>query len=520
MNWRVDGRGVTLVELMISLTVFMIVILSAFSMFTALVNSAVVAKRQAVALTLATNQMEYLKSLPYDDLAVAGGSIYSPDPLPATSNKTINGVRYTITTSINYIDDAFDGCGSYPTQELKEQYCRNYPPPSGSPATDSNPRDYKIAHVRVTDAGGTNLAEVDTQISARVSETASTTGAMFVNVLDDKGNPVSGASVNLQNSTITPALNLSDNTDSNGVAIFYGLTVDTSGFDYTITANKSGYSTLTTIKPSGSLQPTYSSQNILTQQSSYVSLTIKQQGSASLVAEATTTTGTPLANARLAMKGGYKKYSDSADTQYYYDNFSPTDTRPTADGSGFVAYTNLVPGDYFFCGDTGATGCTVGGTTYYLAAAVPYGGTSTLQPVIVPTYDPSSPPTTTFDFNGTNYLQKVRLMLTTSAGFPRVSSLSPSEVSLSSGSPDSFSFTLNGQNLPCDDSPGSCGTSVSLKQGASTFPASCTGDNGQLNCTVNLASATTGQTQLEVTVGGNTLTLPGAPLLGGIVVSP
>lgn len=220
MRWRLDGRGVTLVELIVSLTVFMIVILSTFTLYTALVNSAVVAKRQAVALTLATNQMEYLKSLPYDDLAVAGGSIYSPSPLPASSNQTINGVRYTITTSINYIDDAFDGCGSYPTQALKEQYCRNYPPPSGSPATDSNQRDYKIAHVRVTDAVGTKLAEVDTQISARVAETASTTGALFVNVIDDKGNPVSGATVAMQNSTVTPALNLSDNTDSNGVAIF------------------------------------------------------------------------------------------------------------------------------------------------------------------------------------------------------------------------------------------------------------------------------------------------------------
>lgn len=220
------------------------------------------------------------------------------------------------------------------------------------------------------------------------------------------------------------------------------------------------------------------------------------------------------------MKGGYKSYSDSTNTQYYFDNFSPSDTRPTADANGQVAYTNLVPGDYFFCGDNGATGCTISGTTYYLAAAVPYGGTGTLQPIAVPTYDPTSPPSTTFSYNGTEYLQKVRLILTASSSFPRVTSLSPSDVSLSNGNPSSFSFTLKGQNLPCDDDPGNCATTVSLKQGVNTFPASCTGDSNQLSCVVNLSSATTGNTQLEITVGGNTLTLPGAPLLGGIVVTP
>ena len=78
--------------------------------------------------------MEYLKSLPYDSLAVAGGSIYTTGPtLPASFTKTLNGVTYTVKTSISYVDDAYDGCGSYTTQALKELYCRNSPPPSGAP---------------------------------------------------------------------------------------------------------------------------------------------------------------------------------------------------------------------------------------------------------------------------------------------------------------------------------------------------------------------------------------------------
>jgi hypothetical protein len=491
------------------------------SLFMSLANSAAITKRKAIASTLATNQMEYLKSLPYDSLAVAGGSIYHPTPLPNTITKVYNGVTYTIKTSINYVDDAFDGCGSYPTLALKMQYCRNYPPPATAPATDTNPADYKIAHVSVYAPATSLLAEVDTQVSARVAETASTTGALFVTVLDDSGMPVSGANIQVTNTTITPNINVSDSSDGNGVAVFYGLPPDTTGYSYVITASKSGYSTLSTIAPVSGLQPTYPSQQVITQLSSSVTLTIKPQGANSIVLETTNTSGAALGNARIYMKGGYKRFTSTADTTYYYDNLSPSDTRPTTDGSGLAAVSNLVPGDYIFCGDAGATSCSVGGTTYYLAAAVPYSGDNSLKPISVPIYVPSTPPTPTFTFSGNEYYQKVRLMLTTSSTFPRVHTISPDEASLAAGL-TSFAFTITGNNLPCSATPASCSTTVRLLQGASTFTASCTGSSAgtQLNCTVNLSTAAAGMTQLQIVNGSNTLTLPGSPMLGGVNVTP
>jgi len=511
---RLRASGFTIVELVIGLTVFAVVAISFLTMFVALVNSAVVAKQKAVASSLATNQMEYLKSLPYDSLAVAGGAIYSTNPLPASTTQKVNGTTYTITTQINYVDDAYDGCASYPTQALKQQYCRNYPPPSGAPATDTNPADYKSVHVSVAGAAGKSLADVDTTVSSKVSETASTTGAMFVKTVDDAGNPVSGATITVTNSTTNPHVNASDNTDSNGIAIFYGLPPDTRGYDYTIAASKSDYSSLTTIKPNGSLQPTYPSQNILTQQSSYVTLTLRPQGANSLVIETVNTSGTAIANAKIYVKGGYKKYTSTSDTSYYFDNMSPSDTRPITDASGLAAITNLVPGTYVFCGDAGATSCSVGGTTYYVAAAVPYGGTNTLNPITVPTYDATSPPATTFTYNSAAYYQKVRLILTTSSSFPRLTSVSPAQISLGTDSLNSFTFTLKGANLPSS-------STVKVQQGSNTYTASCTGSgNTQLNCTINLTGVTAGNTQLIITSGSNTLTLPDAPLIGGFLVTP
>lgn len=516
------SNGFTLVELVVSLFVFGMVMLAVFGLYLSLLNSATVAKRKAVAATLATNQIEYLKSLPYNNLAVAGGSIITANPIPASKTQTLSGVTYTIKTSVNYVDDAYDGCGSYPTQALKQLYCRNYPPPSGAPATDQNPADYKIAHVSVYAAGSNKLAEVDTEVSARVAETASNTGALFAKVLDQNGDPISGAIVQVTDTTLSPQVNVSDSTDSNGVAIFYGLPPDSSGYDYTVTASLSGYSTLSTIALSGSLQPTYPSQQILVQQSSFVTLTLKPQGSDSLLIATTNTDGNPIAGVKIYVKGGYKKYTSTSDSQYYYDTLSPSDTRPTSNTDGMATLSNLVPGTYIFCGDSGATGCSAGGTTYYLAAAVPYGGTNSLNPINVPTYLASSPPSTTYSYGGHNYLQEVRLILTSSSSSPRINSLTPSTADQSNDTLSDFAFHISGTNLPCSSDADSCSTSAKLLQAGNYFTASCTGSSAGtgLDCTVDISGASVGMAQLVISANGNTLTLPGLPLLGGINVVP
>lgn len=516
-----DEGGVTLLELVISLSVLAIVSLSMFTLYANLINGMFVAKQKAIATTLATNQMEYLKGLSYDSLAVAGGSIYSPNPLPATTTEVLNNIPYTVKTSINYVDDAYDGCTNYPNQAAKELYCRNYPPPTGSPAVDTNPQDYKIVNVKVRDKFNKTLAEVDTQIAARVAETSSTTGAMLVTVIDDTGNPISGATVGVTNTTISPAANLSDTTDVNGVAIFYGLPPDT-GNDYTITASATGYSSLTTIKPSGSLQPTYSSLNIVAQQSSSVTLTIKKQGVNSLVLEAVDTNGNPLNNLKVNIKGGYKRYTDPADTSYYYNNVSP-DTRPATDATGQAAVTNLVPGDYYFCGDLGATSCTIGATTYYLVAALPYSSTTSFYPVSIPTYDSASPPATTYTYGSDSYLQKVRLIFSTASSHPRVRTVSTTTIDIGTTPTNPFAFQVTGSNLPCSASAASCSTTVRFVQGSNTYTASCTGNASGvlLTCSANLSSITVGNLQMLVIANGYTLTLPATmPPLGGINVIP
>ena len=113
-------HGTTIIELLIALAVLGAVIVSMFALYTSLMNSMYVARNRSIATTLATNQMEYLKGLPYDSLAVAGGSIYATNPLPASTTEQLNGITFTVNTSINYVDDAYDACTNYPTQAIKE----------------------------------------------------------------------------------------------------------------------------------------------------------------------------------------------------------------------------------------------------------------------------------------------------------------------------------------------------------------------------------------------------------------
>lgn len=508
----VGEKGFTVIEILVSSVVIGIMALSVLGAYVALNSTAVFAHRKVIGTQLATNQLEYLKSLPYDNLAVAGGAIPHSSPLPNSETVVVDNVSYEIRTSINYVDDAFDGCASYPTPAIKNILCRNLPEPTGA-TTDTNPADYKIVNVKAY-VLNRKVAELDTNISARVAETGSTTGAMTVTVIDTSGAPVAGATVNVKNTTVTPNININDNTDTNGVAIFYGLPPD-SGNDYLIAASKSGYSSHATIAASGSLTPTYPNQKIIAQQSSSVTLIINPKGQYSLVGEVTNTSGAPISNMRLYAKGGHKKYTSVTNTAYYFDNLSPADTRPTTDGSGNFVLESLDPGSYIFCGDAGATSCTVGGTTYYLIAAIPYSGEDQIGRAIIP----AATPTTTFSYNGHSYYQKMRFIFSTSSSYPRIHRIVDGSASKASGT---HTFKIEGANLPCNaTNPGLCGTTVTVKNSAGNIPASCIGSSSVLTCTIDVSGANTEQSNITLTASGNTIDIPnGTGLQGGVKIEP
>ena len=89
------SKGFTVVELLVAAVIFAILAISSLSTYVALNSSATLAKKKSIAITLANNKIENVKSLPYDSLLANSTQ---------KTTETVNGVNYDIETKIIYVD--------------------------------------------------------------------------------------------------------------------------------------------------------------------------------------------------------------------------------------------------------------------------------------------------------------------------------------------------------------------------------------------------------------------------------
>lgn len=488
-----DGYSVP--ELIVALVILTTLAMGVMGTYAVLLGSAGLAKKKAAGLGLATAQLEYIRSLPYDYLAVQGGAIESSGPkIPATKQESSGPYKFTVSTSIQYVDDAYDGCFNYPVAQA--YLCRNGPVKTGTPA-DTNPRDYKIADVSVTEnSTGKEISRVSTQIAARVAETAGNTGALVVTALDSTGQPVAGATVAVENATLSPSFSQSQITDVNGVALFLDVKPD-SGKDFVVTASKSGYSSLTTIGASGSLSPTFPNVSVLSQQATSVTMQIDQVAAESLKVSIVDDLGVPKPGAVFSIKGGIKRYTNTGDTTYYY-----TQNTVTTDTNGEYTFANLSPGPYTVCFTNSL--CSSG--QYINVAQAAYGDTS-FQPLVV---RPG-----TVSESGSGPMQLARLTVSSGSSKHRITAVDPVSFVATNPTINAAQFTVSGANLS--------GAVVTLKQGGVILPTTVVGSDSQtaIRRRANL-TARTGAWEVVVTKNGQdfvqTGISPGA--LGGINVLP
>lgn len=181
-------------------------------------------KAKVGAIALAVEQMEYLRSLPYNDVAVLGG--VPAGTIASSTTETINNITYTRRTSIRYIDDPADGLDS---------------------GSDTIPTDYKVAKVTVEwqlrdDPKSVTL--VSNIVPKGLESALPGTGSLYINVIDALGSPIAGADVTFINNLVSPAINETRLSDIDGVASILGAPTSTSGYE--ITVSDTGYSTAQT----------------------------------------------------------------------------------------------------------------------------------------------------------------------------------------------------------------------------------------------------------------------------------
>ncbi len=190
-------RGVGLLETVIAVGVFAIIAIAALRAYVGVLDLFTSSALRTTAADLANEQFEIMRNMRYEEVGVAGG--IPSGPIPATQTFVRGGDRFLATTTIRNIDDPFDGT-------------------LGGAPNDTAPADYKLAEIEIQCLTCRELTRL--RFTGRIAppglEGASTNGALFTQVIDASGLPISGAFVRVTNSTTTPAIDLSDITGADG----------------------------------------------------------------------------------------------------------------------------------------------------------------------------------------------------------------------------------------------------------------------------------------------------------------
>jgi Carboxypeptidase regulatory-like domain len=220
---RTRPHGFTIVEALIVIAIGVTMFGSLLVTFEYAFELLLHSKARTTALSIATDRMEYFRSLPYDDVGTISG--IPPGTIPQNSTTTLNKINFSERILVEYVDDPADGLLTATT-------------------TDSNgiPADYKRVKIEMswTIKGETRSIALVSNIVPRSIETTDGGGTIRVNVLNADASPLFGAQVRLLNNTTTTTIDVTKNTDVSGTALFSGAPA-ASNYEVIVTAP--GYST-------------------------------------------------------------------------------------------------------------------------------------------------------------------------------------------------------------------------------------------------------------------------------------
>jgi prepilin-type N-terminal cleavage/methylation domain-containing protein len=223
-------KGFSLIEVLVGILLVVVIFTGIIGAFTLTLKTTFQSKARISALALANKRVEEIRNLPYKNIGTIGGIPFGV--IPQVEQKNLNSIDFTITTSIIYIDDAFDG---------------------KLPA-DIVPTDYKRAKVKVSWPGIIGgEAILLTDISPKGIETMAGGGTISLFVQDASGNGVGQAEVNVVNNSVIPPIDVLYLSDDYGYVVLAGAPTSTEA--YMVTVEKNGYSSQRTYSRSEIANP-------------------------------------------------------------------------------------------------------------------------------------------------------------------------------------------------------------------------------------------------------------------------
>ncbi len=217
------SRGMSLVDVIVGSALVLIVFVALLGLLRTSLLISSSSKAKAGATTVASTQMEYIRSLPYDTVGTVGGIPAGPVAQYATT--TLNGIPYVTRTLVQYVDDAKDGSGSGDTNGITTDYKR-----------------VRVATSYIFRGEEREVAMISNVVPPSI-ETTVGGGTLRVQVVSAAGAAVSGASVRVYNPNLSPTVDVTAFTDISGAIAFPGAPLSA---NYRITVTKDGYSTAET----------------------------------------------------------------------------------------------------------------------------------------------------------------------------------------------------------------------------------------------------------------------------------
>ncbi len=220
---RLPARGMSLIDVIVGTAIMLVVFLALFGVLRASLTLSTLGKAKAAASAIAETQMEYLRSLSYDNLGTQGGIPAGTVPQDTTTDE--DGLSFNTHTFVSYVDDPADGTG----------------------ASDENgiTTDYKRARVDVSYiiAGQDKDVVLVSDFAPPGIETSTGGGTLEIQVVDATGAAVEGASVHITNAATTPTVNVTTLSNASGIVYLGGAATST---EYQAFVSKTGYSSAQT----------------------------------------------------------------------------------------------------------------------------------------------------------------------------------------------------------------------------------------------------------------------------------
>jgi prepilin-type N-terminal cleavage/methylation domain-containing protein len=229
LNGKNKG-GFTLVESIVAVAIFALLAGVIYQTSALLVRSIGAYRENTAVASLANEYMEIVHNLPYSDLSNLSDDVET----------SVNGNNYKI---------------HYTVKDTNTDY------------------EYKQVKLYIENLSTNKIYTFSTNITPKNIENTQGTGTLLIQVIDANGQPVPNATIDISNTLLSPNINLTGTTDTDGHLMETNLA--TSSNSYHIAATKSGYSSDQTYPiTGGNPNPTKPDSTIVNGQITKVSLAI------------------------------------------------------------------------------------------------------------------------------------------------------------------------------------------------------------------------------------------------------